>query len=89
MKDVIEGNTYRRDFKQVMKRGKNKTKLMSVVATLAAGKPLAPRHFPHPLKGKWSPCWECHIEPDWLLLYETSDHEVHLIRTGTHSDLFK
>jgi len=43
----------------------------------------------HPLKGEWKGHWECHIAPDWLLIYKLSENEVVLARTGTHSDLFK
>jgi len=55
---------------------------------LQADKPLPRKHVPHPLKGKWKPKWEYHIEPDWLLVYEVTEDEVLLVRTGTHSDLF-
>ena len=42
----------------------------------------------HPLKGAWNGYWECHVEPDWLLIYKVTDDEVRLARTGTHADLF-
>ena len=51
-------------------------------------KPLDPRHRRHRLTGDWSPCWECHIEPDWLLVWEQENDTLILVRTGTHSDLF-
>ncbi|MGD0023228.1 MAG: type II toxin-antitoxin system YafQ family toxin [Xanthobacteraceae bacterium] len=44
---------------------------------------------PHPLKGDWKGYWECHISPDWLLIYKVTDEEVLLARTGTHADLFE
>jgi mRNA interferase YafQ len=43
----------------------------------------------HPLKGEWKGYWDCHIEPDWLLIYKLTDDEVRLARTGTHADLFE
>lgn len=45
-------------------------------------------YHPHQLSGDWKGVWECHIEEDWLLIYEVTDTEVILIRTGSHSDLF-
>ncbi|WP_211656730.1 type II toxin-antitoxin system YafQ family toxin [Magnetospirillum fulvum] len=43
---------------------------------------------PHRLSGNWSPCWECHIEPDWLLIWYQTEEELVLAASGTHSDLF-
>ena len=59
---------FERDLKTATKRGKNLDKLWTVVECLMKGEPLAARHRPHRLSGNWSPCWECHIEPDWLLI---------------------
>jgi mRNA interferase YafQ len=44
---------------------------------------------PHPLRGEWKGYWECHVAPDWLLIYKVSEDEVALARTGTHADLFQ
>jgi mRNA interferase YafQ len=57
---------------------------------LAAGEPLPAKNKDHPLSGDYAGCRECHITPDWLLIYETTDKELvlYLLRTGTHSDLF-
>lgn len=49
----------------------------------------SPRPIAHQLSGEWKGVWECHIEPDWLLIYSVTPNEVVLIRTGTHSDLFE
>ncbi len=46
------------------------------------------RSKPHPLKGEWKNYWDCHIDPDWLLIYRITENEVLLARTGTHADLF-
>lgn len=64
--------------------------LKDVVTRLANGEPLDPRHKDHPLSGEWSGHRECHIQPDWLLIYryENDILVLALIRTGTHSDLF-
>jgi mRNA interferase YafQ len=73
----------------MQKRGKNLAKLEAIVESLALGRPLEARHVPHPLTSNWKPLWDLHIEPDWLLIYQVTDEEVYLARTGTHADLFK
>jgi mRNA interferase YafQ len=85
---AIQTGPFRRDVKRALKRGKNMVKLHAVIEKLATGQPLKQKHRPHPLTGQWKPSWECHIEPDWLLVYRVYDDRVELIRTGTHSDLF-
>ena len=77
-----------RDLKVAGKRGKNLEKIWAVIEKLLKREPLEPRHRPHRLSGDWSPCWDCHVEPDWLLIWQETDVELVLIRTGTHSDLF-
>lgn len=59
------------------------------MADLIHQKPLARRHVDHPLKGEYSDCRECHIEPDWLLIYLIQGNNIIFIRTGTHADLFR
>ena len=70
----------------MVKRGKNLKKLGMV--TLQAGKKLERKYKPHPLSGTWSRYMECHIEPDWLLIYQLTEIELRLVRTGSHADLF-
>lgn len=70
------------------RRGKDMTRLRAVTARLIEGAPLDARYRDHPLKGEWSGYRDLHIEPDWLLLYWTTDDDLHLARTGTHADLF-
>ena len=77
------------DLKTAGKRGKALDKIWQVVAALQKGEPLAPRHRPHRLSGTWNPCWECHIEPDWLLIWLDTEDALVLVATGTHSDLFR
>lgn len=89
MRQVIQSSAFRRDVKRVQRRGKDLAKLFAIVERLASGIALDPRHRPHPLLGEWKPKWECHIEPDWLLVYQVSDKAVALVRTGTHADLFE
>lgn len=88
MKTVIQSSAFQRDLRKLVKRGKDLSKLYAVVETLAKGEALLPRHKPYPLKGEWRPKWDCHIEPDWLLIYEVTPEAVKLARTGMHSDLF-
>lgn len=79
-----------RALKKMAKRGKDLTTLEKVVDLLAAGDPLPEQLRDHPLKGKWSGHRECHIQPDWLLVYliENDVLVLTLVATGTHSDLF-
>lgn len=89
MRKLRTTTQFKRDLKRVGKRGKDTDKLRNVIAKLIAGEPLDRLNKPHRLLGDWSPCWECHIEPDWLLVWDEDEESVTLIRTGTHSDLFK
>lgn len=70
------------------KRGKDLGKLKQVVVLLSQGHALDPRHRDHALSGEWKGSRDCHIEPDWLLIYTANEHSLRLERTGTHSDLF-
>ena len=74
----------------MLKRGASAAKLDAVLAQLMNDEPLPVRYRPHRLSGEWKGFCECHIEPDWLLIYDLDDPEViSLHRTGTHSDLFE
>ncbi len=82
---------FRRDYKLMKKRGYNMNLLENVLETLLQKKPLAEKHRDHALVGSYNGFRECHILPDWLLIYRI-DSEILLLvasRTGTHSDLFK
>lgn len=81
---------YQRDYKTVDKRGFNKQLLNDVIRQIAIGKRLQIKHRDHALKGKFSGYRECHIQPDWLLIYKKDEDQkiLKLARTGTHSDLF-
>ncbi|MBI5528753.1 MAG: type II toxin-antitoxin system YafQ family toxin [Deltaproteobacteria bacterium] len=70
------------------RRGKDLQKLEAVVRLLAAGEPLDAGFRDHPLRGDWADCRDCHVEPDWVLIYTADDTTLRLERTGTHSDLF-
>ena len=81
---------FKRDYKLAMKRGLKISLLEEVVAHLALGESLPDKNRDHPLTGNWSGHWECHIQPDWLLIYRIEDDVLvlTLARTGSHSDLF-
>ena len=81
---------YKRNLKLLKKRGKDINLLTDVVFQLANGIQLEPKYNDHKLHGKYSDCRECHIEPDWLLIYKIEDNKLilTLTNTGTHSDLF-
>ncbi len=81
--------TFRRDIKKVTPGSKRLLKLQEVVRLIAAGEPLPKSNRNHQLKGEYKDCLECHVEPNWLLIYRAEENEVVLIRTGTHSELFK
>ena len=89
MRDVIFQNRFKRDLKRMLKRGKNRDDLLTITYLLADNALLPPITRPHKLSGQYAGYWECHIEPDWLLIYDVSDTDVVLIRTGTHADLFE
>jgi mRNA interferase YafQ len=79
-----------RDMKRIVKRGLDISLMDAVIQTLIEEKPLDPKHKDHPLKGNYAGFRECHILPNWLLIY-TIDHNRLILtasRTGTHSDLF-
>ncbi|MDJ0574823.1 MAG: type II toxin-antitoxin system YafQ family toxin [Xenococcaceae cyanobacterium MO_234.B1] len=86
-----ESTPFRRDLKRIKKRGKDLEKLKSVVQLLVEEQPLPERYRDHNLVGDWSGYRDCHIEPDWLLIYKIERDQgiLTLVRTGTHSDLFK
>ena len=90
MLSIIPSNKFKKDLKLAKKRGLNLELLSVVVNTLAAQQPLDIKYHDHNLTGNYRDFRECHIEPDWLLVYRTDDDqlELFLFRTGTHSDLF-
>ena len=81
---------FKKDYKRAIKRGLNIRLLQDVITTLAMGEILPEKNKDHSLSGNWSGHRECHIEPDWLLIYyyEKDVLVLTLARTGTHSDLF-
>jgi mRNA interferase YafQ len=88
VKAVKATNRFLRDLKLAKKRGKELVKIETVIDTIYKGQQLAPKHRPHRLQGEMRGLWECHIEPDWLLIWDDAEDAIILVRTGTHADLF-
>ncbi len=88
MRTVRTTGQFDRDLKKAYRRGKEPAKLWTVVERLARGEALPARYRPHRLSGEWADHRECHIEPDWLLIWYETDTELVLVRLGTHADLF-
>lgn len=80
---------FKKDYKRVKKQNKDIAKLRAVIANLVAGQLLEPKYRDHQLSGSWEGHRDCHIEPDWLLIYRITADDLYLERTGSHSDLFK
>lgn len=89
MRSIRRTTQFKKDVKRVQKRGKDFSEFKRVIELLVEGKPLEEKHRDHALVGNWAGTRDCHIEPDWLLLYQIDEEELVLVRTGSHSDLFK
>lgn len=95
MREISRSTRFKRDYKLMKKRGKDMDKINSVILMLANDEELPPALCDHPLSGNWSGFRDCHIEPDWVLIYQKTDNQVleleelRLEATDTHSDLFK
>lgn len=81
---------FQKDLKRIQKRGYNISLLTDIIKMLANGEQLPQKNLDHNLSGDYFGCRECHITPDWLLIYEIDNGELilYLTRTGSHSDLF-
>jgi addiction module toxin, relE/stbE family len=90
MYNIIQSSKFKKDLKAAIKRGYNISLLDEVVTTLAKGENLPPKNKDHFLSGNYNGCRECHIQPDWLLIYKIDNDLLilYLTRTGSHSDLF-
>lgn len=90
MLNIVPSNQFKKDLKLAKKRGLKLDRLTTVVNTLAAQQPLDEKYRDHGLSGNYRGFRECHIEPNWLLVYRVDNDELELFlfRTGTHTDLF-
>jgi mRNA interferase YafQ len=85
---------FKKDYKKMMKQGKDFTEMDWVIDELTVPNPLPEQYQDHPLKGEYKGYRECHVEPDWLLIYgyetlEDNKRQLLLVRTGSHSELFE
>jgi mRNA interferase YafQ len=88
MREPKKSGQFKRDYKLMEKRHKDISKIDAAIMILINGGYLPPEYNEHGLSGNWAGWFECHIEPDWLMIYAYSDTRITLERTGTHSDLF-
>ena len=88
MRTIRRDTQFKRDIKRLKKRNKDFEKLKKIIILLVDGEKIPARCKDHKLKGILKDCRECHIEPDWLLIYRIEGSELCLVRTGGHSDLF-
>jgi mRNA interferase YafQ len=93
MRSIDRTTEFKRQYKLMVKRGKPIEEINDVIAILAHDIPLPPKYRDHALSGNWKGFRDCHIQPDWLLIYKTQDSDdgcgiLRLEATGTHSDLF-
>ncbi len=89
MREVIFTTSFRKDHKRLLKSSRHDLPLLQeVVALLAHDLPLEARHRDHALSGNWAGYRECHIKPDWLLIYKLPPEELVLVRCGSHAQLF-
>lgn len=89
-REIVWTKQFKKDYRQALKRNLDITLLDDIIRALSRGETLPQRTKDHPLSGNWSGHRECHIQPDWLLIYRIEDNVLvlTLARTGTHSGLF-
>jgi len=81
-------NRFKKDYKRAIKRNYDISLIDAIIRDLTNEIPLSGRHKDHLLSGNYEGCRECHIKPDWLLIYQVGNGVIVFERTGTHSDLF-
>ena len=89
MRIVRRTSQFKKDAKRVQKQGKSLDAMKEVLRQLINDEPLSDKHRDHNLIGNYLGARECHLEPDWLLIYELTEDELILVRTGSHSELFR
>ena len=91
MLEVVFKSKFKKDLKKLKSSNRNEDELLSIIAKLANGEELEPKYRDHALIGNYVGCRECHITPDWLLIYQVKETELALIlmRTGSLSELFR
>ena len=89
MRRIFYTTQFKKDLKRIRKQNKDAAKLKAVIEKLAAGETLDKKYKDHPLRGNYAGVRDCHIAPDWLLIYAIIGDELRLIRTGSHTELFE
>ena len=91
MRSFSRTRQFKKDVKLAGRRGKDLAKLKAAINLLVDGEVLPPQYRDHPLRGNFAGSRDCHIEPDWVLIYTLAENDSHIRfeRTGTHSDLFQ
>ena len=89
MLEIVPKSKFRKDFKKLKSSGKSLQELQDVIDLLQKGKQLDPTYHDHELKGNWRGYRECHVQSDWLLIYQQTATLLILVRTGSHSELFE
>ena len=89
MRTFSRTSQFKKDVKLACRRGCELDKLKVVLELLIEGEHLPPQYKDHPLRGDYAGSRDCHIEPDWILIYTLEGNHVRFERTGTHGDLFK
>lgn len=90
MLSIAYTNQFKKDFKKIQKRGLDIKELQKLVELIVNEQPIPAKYKNHKLIGDYKDIWDCHIKPDWLLLYQIDEEnkEVTFVRTGSHADLF-
>jgi len=89
MREIEQTSQFKKDLKRIGKSGKYKLdELLEVINKLAGNTPLDEKNRDHPLSGEWKDFRDCHIRPDWVLIYKLDPGKLILVRTGSHADLF-
>ena len=89
MRELSYSSQFKKDHKRVQKQGKDLAELNEVITRLVAGETLDEKYKDHPLRGNYVGTRDCHIDPDWLLIYRITGNELHLVRMGSHAEVFK
>jgi mRNA interferase YafQ len=87
--NLVYTTQFKKDFKRIQKQRKDLSKLKSILELLVAGESLPEKYKDHPLYGNYEGTRDCHISPDWVLIYVIVGNELRLIRTGSHAELFE
>ena len=88
MRKIKFTTSFKKDLKRQRKRGKQRQKIEKAIEMICLEGDVTEEYLPHTLSGNWQGYRECHIEPDWIMIYSVSDQLATFYRTGTHADLF-